>query len=437
MQQAIHDHPDTLYVVAAGNGGSDGIGDDVDGGVHPQVPCNIPEDNIVCVAATTETDGRAGFSNFGATSVDLGAPGTDILSTVPHFVLDDGFETGLANWTNGPGTAWSRSSTTSGGGSFSAQDSAGNYVSGADEILQTTAAVPGSGGCPLDWEMRMQTPDTGDRLFVEVSSNGTNFTSLGSISVNDPDWFPITAGNLSAGDKYIRFHFIADGDATVGDGVYIDDVKIGCVDSTPTFDGSEYAFLQGTSMATPHVAGAAALALALKPSLTVDQLKAALLSSGDPVASLNGITVTGKRLNVSKLLNTISPLPTPTPTPTPVPTPVPRPVPTPVPRPVPIPVPTPTPTPKTLADAKLSGCKVTKSKRVQCSLGSGDAVTSATMTLKNGRKTIAKATVKPRNGKLSLKLKKKLKKGSYTLTVTLKDAAGNTRKITKTIKVKR
>jgi len=91
----------------------------------------------------------------------------------------------------------------------------------------------------------------------------------------------------------------------------------------------------------------------------------------------------------------------------------------------------------TLLSAKLTGCKVTKSKRVQCTLGSGDAVTSATMTLKKGKKTIAKATVKPKSGKLSLKLKKKLKKGSYKLTVTLKDAAGDTRKITKTIKIKR
>jgi thermitase len=75
---AIAAHPDTLYVVAAGNGGEDGIGDDND--VTPTWPCASKEPNVICVGATDEHDRRAGFSNFGATSVDLFAPGVNILS---------------------------------------------------------------------------------------------------------------------------------------------------------------------------------------------------------------------------------------------------------------------------------------------------------------------------------------------------------------------
>ena len=52
LQQPITDHPSTLFVVAAGNGGDDGIGDDNDGAV-PEYPCAYDDANLICVAATT------------------------------------------------------------------------------------------------------------------------------------------------------------------------------------------------------------------------------------------------------------------------------------------------------------------------------------------------------------------------------------------------
>jgi subtilisin family serine protease len=76
---AIAAHPNTLYVVAAGNGGADGIGDDND--ITPTYPCAYDLANIVCVGATDSSDHRAGFSNYGASRVDLFAPGVDIVST--------------------------------------------------------------------------------------------------------------------------------------------------------------------------------------------------------------------------------------------------------------------------------------------------------------------------------------------------------------------
>jgi subtilisin family serine protease len=62
---------------------------------------------------------------------------------------------------------------------------------------------------------------------------------------------------------------------------------------------SGYASYNGTSMATPHVTGAAALYAATHPGSTAAQIKAAILSSAVPTASLAGKTVTGGRLNVS------------------------------------------------------------------------------------------------------------------------------------------
>ncbi|MDP9478719.1 MAG: S8 family serine peptidase [Actinomycetota bacterium] len=70
-----------LFVAAAGNGGSDGVGDDND--TSPHYPSGYDSSNIIAVAATNDDDGLASFSNYGAKTVDLGAPGVGVLSTVP------------------------------------------------------------------------------------------------------------------------------------------------------------------------------------------------------------------------------------------------------------------------------------------------------------------------------------------------------------------
>jgi subtilisin family serine protease len=68
-----------FFVAGAGNGGADYVGDDND--VNPTYPASLPEDNVISVAATDSNDQLASFSNYGATSVDLAAPGVNILST--------------------------------------------------------------------------------------------------------------------------------------------------------------------------------------------------------------------------------------------------------------------------------------------------------------------------------------------------------------------
>jgi len=65
---------DILFVAAAGNSGTNND-------VTPNYPSNYTAPNVVAVAATDNNDMLASFSSFGATTVDLGAPGVDVLST--------------------------------------------------------------------------------------------------------------------------------------------------------------------------------------------------------------------------------------------------------------------------------------------------------------------------------------------------------------------
>ena len=76
-----------------------------------------------------------------------------------------------------------------------------------------------------------------------------------------------------------------------------------------TWPGGGYNTISGTSMATPHVAGAAALALSVNPDLSVLELKELLLSSGDDNEALAGLTVSGKRLNAHQAALDADPTP--------------------------------------------------------------------------------------------------------------------------------
>lgn len=68
--------PKTLFVIAAGNDGQDN-------NVFPTFPANVRASNAITVAATIDNVKLASFSNYGETTVDIAAPGTAILSSVP------------------------------------------------------------------------------------------------------------------------------------------------------------------------------------------------------------------------------------------------------------------------------------------------------------------------------------------------------------------
>lgn len=69
-----------------------------------------------------------------------------------------------------------------------------------------------------------------------------------------------------------------------------------------TVPGNKYAKLSGTSMACPHVAGAAALVWSQFPNADYKEIKRRLMDSGDALSALAGKTVSGKRINVERAL---------------------------------------------------------------------------------------------------------------------------------------
>jgi subtilisin family serine protease len=82
LADAIAAHPNTLFVAAAGNGDDHGQGLDEDrlDAARRAYPCALDLANVLCVAAVDNRGALAAFSNYGAQSVDVGAPGVRVVS---------------------------------------------------------------------------------------------------------------------------------------------------------------------------------------------------------------------------------------------------------------------------------------------------------------------------------------------------------------------
>src|SRR6185437_1326351 len=90
-------------------------------GAQPEYPCSFTSPNILCVGAVDQKFSLASFSNYGATSVDIAAPGVNIVSEYAgtQTIVTDSFNTsGSLNWNH--------STTTSGGWAYSPQSIGGS-----------------------------------------------------------------------------------------------------------------------------------------------------------------------------------------------------------------------------------------------------------------------------------------------------------------------
>jgi subtilisin family serine protease len=311
LKDAI-DASSAVVVCAAGNDGTDNDS-------TPDYPASYTSSNIIAVAATDQDDNLASFSNYGATSVDVAAPGTNIYSSKPsrQTVWSDNFDDNdISNWaTGGDKNTWGTSDSLFFSGSYSLTDSpGGEYENDTDSWAQAPVVdLFGISDPKLEFELNGISESYYDFLYVEVSTDSLPWTNqdvlVGGVVFKSgisgstlDNWLSATV-DLKAyqGENtvHIRFRFKSDNIETY-DGWYIDDVTVTAASSS--YDGTEYQYLDGTSMAAPHVSGVAALIKAQRPSLTNTEIKAAIENSVDSKASLSGRVATGGRVNAHNSL---------------------------------------------------------------------------------------------------------------------------------------
>lgn len=322
-----------IFVAAAGN---DGINNESAHGY----PSDYDLSNIISVAATDQSDNLASFSNYGTTSVDVGAPGVNIYSTVAgNDILTETFEAQVApNIPDG----WVRGGTDNKWGTYDigtkvlfGQTPALPYDASADTYINSSSTdISNAGGATISFTARCDTEyitdGWADYMQLEYSADGINFaTATDPYFGGEFRWDEATFDILnnenpissSSGSGYryydigipsqfqtsnfkFRFRWVTDAADNNHSGCSVDDIVI-----TKFGDGSDeqYGYMNGTSMAAPHVAGLAALLKGFNPGLTATQTKEAILNTGDNLMSLAGKVSTGKRINAQKAMQAVNP----------------------------------------------------------------------------------------------------------------------------------
>ncbi|MEX2621618.1 MAG: S8 family serine peptidase [Egibacteraceae bacterium] len=358
------------FIAAAGNEGRD-----VD--AAPTYPCSYDLPNVLCVAAVDNNGDLAGYSNFGAASVHVGAPGTAVASTFPRLP-----DMTMALQIDAPAydaMFWGFDLSDVSGGAAprtDALDRALDHLGAAadDPILlvdddESALGFPdarplyldalGAGGY-TDVTVHDVVADTAGPTAAQMDGHtvvwftGAAFGDPpdGATTLTDADQANLTtfldAGGallLAGADAIYRIEgsaFVSDrlhaeflgettgraglqGQAgTVYDGavydlvanLFVDNIAPASAAATPalTFPGETtyadaYAFLAGTSMATPHASGVAALVASLRPALSGTEIVDLLKDTAVPLAALDGVTTTGGLVSASAAVQATLALP--------------------------------------------------------------------------------------------------------------------------------
>ncbi|HFU76496.1 MAG TPA: hypothetical protein ENK66_09660, partial [Arcobacter sp.] len=316
---------DIVFAAAAGNESSNNDNTDT-------YPANYNVPNIISVASTDGNDQLSWFSNYGASKVHIAAPGSDILSTTPssyggcqpngnNIYFTEGFENGDSSWSkltinpNYPfedltDEHWEINSNSAATGSNSLDDSLNSEYN--DNRLQTAmmkqtvdlSGAVGQSTC-VSFKVKGKVETNFDSLRIIVSAdNGLSWDYLdGYIDGEYTDWtqvgFSIPSAYYSENFKVALVRY---NDCCISyEGYQVDDLQIGSGDfeSIPN-----YGTISGTSMATPHVAGAIAYFASTNDTETAVERKNRILNNVDILPQLDGIVSTGGRLNINNVLTT-------------------------------------------------------------------------------------------------------------------------------------
>ncbi|MBI3956993.1 MAG: S8 family serine peptidase [Candidatus Kerfeldbacteria bacterium] len=288
-----------LFITAAGNDGTNN-----DGGTH-HYPSDYDLDNIISVAASDQNDALANFSNYGTTSVDVAAPGVNIYSTVPYRMFSENFDgattpgfIGTQFTSSGSNNYWMTAGTTDKAAYGDTYYSP--YQNNSNGIL-TSSVVDTSTQDSLvlqyDYIVESETTPscTNDYFSAEVFTGSvwTEVKRRCGTGTTGADKIDISGYKNAA--LQTRFQWISNATDSNYVGAAVNNVAL----VSPQSANGSYAFMQGTSMATPYVAGLAALLKSAKPGFTYLGIRNTILNNIDHPAALSGATVTSGRINAA------------------------------------------------------------------------------------------------------------------------------------------
>jgi len=271
-----------VICAAAGNGGEDAIGDNND--FTPTYPANYPLHGIVSVAASDAFDRLASFSNYGAATVDIAAPGVAIYSTVPRHLATSA-QVGVGSTV------------------FTADGMAFAGLSDGIEGQLVNCGFGAVGDFPPNVQGNLalirRGPSGAALTFMEKASNAMAAGAVGAIVYDNE------AGNWSGPLQLPRL-WIPVVSVSQSDGQVLAAIA-GMLGATrlvnaPIQDAA-YKFMQGTSMATPHVAGAVALLAAAFPGDTVTDRVNRILNAVDRRGAMSEFILSNGRLNIANALD--------------------------------------------------------------------------------------------------------------------------------------
>jgi subtilisin family serine protease len=320
---------ETLFITAAGNDRSDNDGPgEPPAGQHfpcdfkpdaeavPAVPGAI--DNVICVAATDQEDRLAPFSDWGRKSVDLGAPGTDALTTsaFPAW-FEDGFNLGdfASTWmpkSKDGGFELTREAPL---GSLGITDQNGPPPPNSVRESRSRAfTVPPNAGCAFNQVGRVEVAP-GDAYTIQVNLDGAPLGAIESAPTFGPGLhrqsFQLPAAIEAGGQAQVRLRFKTGSQPFLSSGVLLDEVSVTCAE--PLGQSSGYGFYEGTSTAAANVSGAAALLASIDPSAPVSLIRKVLLDEVDHNLELAEKTTSDGRLDLSKAVDFFDHTPPPAP----------------------------------------------------------------------------------------------------------------------------